>query len=59
MYLNPGQYTSVKYSSEYAICHSRKLETLSSPEVRSTRSGSGRPLVDMRLDTVASVMSSI
>lgn len=36
-----GQYVSVKYSSVYASCHSRKLEMRSSPPVRMNRSGSG------------------
>ena len=34
------------------------MDTLISPEVRSTRSGSGMPPVEMRSDTVCSVMSS-
>ena len=51
-----GQKTSVKYNSEYAICHNRKLETCSSPEVRRssqgrasmpcTTVGSSRPIID-------------
>lgn len=49
----------MKYSSEYASCHSRKLETLTSPDVRRTRSGSGSPLVEMYPETVSSVMSSM
>ena len=37
-----GQYTSAKYSSAYAICHSKKLLIRSSPDVRKIKSGSGR-----------------
>src|SRR5204863_880444 len=36
-----GQSVSVKTSSAYASCQSRKLEMRSSPEVRISRSGSG------------------
>src|SRR3990170_1806697 len=48
IFRNPGQYTSTKYSSAYASCHSRKFEIRSSPLVRSTRSGSGRSAVYSR-----------
>ena len=41
----PGQYTSQKYSREFAACHSRKPDVRRSPLVRMTRSGSGRPAV--------------
>jgi len=40
-----GQYASQKYSSEYALCHSRKFDSRCSPLVRMTRSGSGWPAV--------------
>src|SRR4029077_10117233 len=40
-----GHSVSVTYNSEYAICHSRKLEMRISPDVRIRRSGSGQDAV--------------
>ena len=39
--LKSGQYSGVKYNSEYDICHIKKLLILSSPPVLIRRSGSG------------------
>ena len=40
-----GQRVSTKANSEYADCQGRKPDTRNSPEVRSTKSGSGSPAV--------------
>jgi len=43
IFRNPGQYTSKKYSSEYASCHRRKLLIRSSPLVRRGLGRAGPP----------------
>src|SRR5699024_2990274 len=45
IFRNAGQYVSVNQISEYAACQSKNPERRCSPEVRITKSGSGRPLV--------------
>ena len=51
-----GKSTSVKYSSAYADCHSKKFERRSSPPVRMIRSGSGISAVYSSFANDCSVM---
>eukprot|EP00968_Pinguiococcus_pyrenoidosus_P011725 scaffold965_cov262-Pinguiococcus_pyrenoidosus.AAC.24 len=55
-----GHSTSKKHSSAYSACHSRKPDSLRSPPVRMTRSGSGTPArrVSRASEMCASVMAS-